>query len=31
VDGLMDGHAVHAPVTDEVIGRPFISEGRFVT
>jgi RHS repeat-associated protein len=31
VDGPMGGHAIHATVTDEVIGRQFISGGKFVT
>ncbi|MEB3103554.1 SpvB/TcaC N-terminal domain-containing protein [Ferviditalea candida] len=31
VDGPMGEHAIHATVTDEIIGRRFISEGRLVT
>ena len=31
VDGPMGGHALHATVTDEVIGRQLISEGKLVT
>ena len=31
VDGPQGGHALHTTVTDEVIGKRFLSEGRFVT
>jgi RHS repeat-associated protein len=31
VEGPMGEHALHATVTDEIIGRRFISEGRLVT
>jgi hypothetical protein len=31
VEGSRGGHALHATVTDEIIGRRFISEGKLIT
>jgi hypothetical protein len=31
VDGPQGGHALHATVTDEIVGTSYISGGRFVT